>query len=409
MGPRAAAAAILTLVAGAASAAPACKAPDWAPKAPLGYELASCDHRIWAELPLSLADGEKTAGGERLRVTYERKDEANNLSAEAARVFYERQAAAGGAKLASNPGGYGAVFRKDAGGATVWELYDHGSGNEDVTGSFVLTTLTETRFPQIVAARPMPAEGLQAPGKPCSGPPWVAKSLPGFHVANCAYRDFDSVTFETPDASKTLAGRVLTVDYALDDGAEPLVAVLGTRNFATAAQSIGATRVGDPNDAYRAYATLKADKAEYWFLYQQSGGNEEENSAFQVTTVEIGGPPPKACTLEVYGVNFDFDRATLREDSTPVLDQVLALFQADPSYAAEVGGHTDNVGGAAYNLKLSGARAGSVRAWLVAHGVEAKRVTARGYGDNKPVASNANDEGRAKNRRVELKRAKCAG
>jgi OOP family OmpA-OmpF porin len=83
------------------------------------------------------------------------------------------------------------------------------------------------------------------------------------------------------------------------------------------------------------------------------------------------------------------------------------VFAAEPNFAAEVGGHTDNVGAADYNLKLSAARANAVRTWLVTHGIAQTRVTAKGYGDTNPLAPNTSDSNRAKNRRVELKRAQC--
>jgi outer membrane protein OmpA-like peptidoglycan-associated protein len=129
--------------------------------------------------------------------------------------------------------------------------------------------------------------------------------------------------------------------------------------------------------------------------------------ALKTAELKPGGPPPKECTIEVYGVNFDFDKAVLRPESEPVLQAVLKLFIATPSFSAEVGGHTDNVGKPDYNLKLSEARAAAVKAWLVAHGVAATRVTSRGYGDTHPLVENDNDENRAKNRRVELRRQNC--
>ena len=68
----------------------------------------------------------------------------------------------------------------------------------------------------------------------------------------------------------------------------------------------------------------------------------------------------------------------------------------------EVQGHTDNVGGDDYNQKLSQGRADAVKAWLVAHAIPAHRITTRGYGRQQPIATNDSDEGRAKNRRVEI-------
>ncbi len=120
-----------------------------------------------------------------------------------------------------------------------------------------------------------------------------------------------------------------------------------------------------------------------------------------------GSPPPTACAIEVYGVNFDFDKAVLRADSEPVLTQVLALFTRTPGFTAEVGGHTDNVGTPEYNLKLSDARAAAVKSWLLAHGVASSRVTSHGYGDTRPLLPNTTDENRFKNRRVELRTAAC--
>jgi len=127
----------------------------------------------------------------------------------------------------------------------------------------------------------------------------------------------------------------------------------------------------------------------------------------QTAELTASGPPPKACTIEVYGVNFDFNKSVLRPDSAPVLQAVQKLFAATPSFRAEVGGHTDNIGKPDYNLKLSEARAGAVKTWLTEHGVASDRVTSRGYGDTHPLVPNDTDANRFKNRRVELRRANC--
>jgi OmpA-OmpF porin, OOP family len=115
----------------------------------------------------------------------------------------------------------------------------------------------------------------------------------------------------------------------------------------------------------------------------------------------------RTCKAAVYGVNFDFGQSTLRPDSEPALNAILKLLAEHPDLAVELGGHTDNVGRRDHNLKLSDARVNAVRGWLVGKGVKAERVTAKGYADTQPADRNDTPEGRAKNRRVELKKARC--
>jgi len=104
----------------------------------------------------------------------------------------------------------------------------------------------------------------------------------------------------------------------------------------------------------------------------------------------------------IYGVHFDTGSSTLRPDSTAALQNVLALIDKMPGSKWIISGHTDNQGGAEMNQKLSRARAASVIAWLVTHGVDAKRLTPEGYGPARPIADNGTEAGRALNRRVEM-------
>lgn len=115
----------------------------------------------------------------------------------------------------------------------------------------------------------------------------------------------------------------------------------------------------------------------------------------------------KDCHVALYGVLFDFNKSTLQPASDGALQQVAALMAANPSLKIEIQGHTDNVGGDAYNQTLSEARAHSVMTWLIAHNVAATRMTAKGYGKTRPVADNNTDEGRTKNRRVEIADPSC--
>ena len=115
------------------------------------------------------------------------------------------------------------------------------------------------------------------------------------------------------------------------------------------------------------------------------------------------------CHLALTGVLFDFDKSSLKPESDAILRQVAALMAQDAALNLEIQGHTDNVGSDAYNQPLSEARAHSVVVWLNGHGVGPGRLTARGYGKTRPVASNATEEGRAQNRRVEIANPACKG
>ena len=109
---------------------------------------------------------------------------------------------------------------------------------------------------------------------------------------------------------------------------------------------------------------------------------------------------PQKLVLE--GVNFDFDKASLRQEDIGSLDNDVATLKSWGDVDIEVAGHTDSMGSDAYNMKLSQQRADAVRNFLISRGVAADRLTAKGYGESQPVADNATDEGRFKNRRVEL-------
>lgn len=106
--------------------------------------------------------------------------------------------------------------------------------------------------------------------------------------------------------------------------------------------------------------------------------------------------------LITHGINFDVNKATLRPESEGTLSQIVKLLKDNPGLKLEVGGHTDNTGDAAKNQALSQARAEAVKQALVAQGVDAARLTAKGYGAAKPIESNDTPEGKANNRRVEF-------
>lgn len=108
-------------------------------------------------------------------------------------------------------------------------------------------------------------------------------------------------------------------------------------------------------------------------------------------------------SLVLKNVHFAFNKATLTNDSQTVLDVVAKTIIASPGFKIEIGGYTDAIGSDAANQTLSEARANSVRSYLVGKGVDASVLSAKGYGEANPVASNDDETGRADNRRVEMR------
>jgi OOP family OmpA-OmpF porin len=118
------------------------------------------------------------------------------------------------------------------------------------------------------------------------------------------------------------------------------------------------------------------------------------------TTAPVFAEGKKSLVLE--GVNFENNSSKLTAESRTALDRVAASLVDWSDVNVEVDGHTDGRGADAFNMKLSQARAESVRDYLVSKGVAASRLAAKGFGETRPIADNKTDEGRAKNRRVEL-------
>lgn len=111
----------------------------------------------------------------------------------------------------------------------------------------------------------------------------------------------------------------------------------------------------------------------------------------------------KGMTFTLRGIYFDYDKATIKPESYPVLDEAAKILKENPSIRVEIQGHTDSDGSDAYNQKLSEARAAAVVNYFVmTHQIDPRRLVSRGYGESMPIASNATEAGKALNRRVEF-------
>jgi outer membrane protein OmpA-like peptidoglycan-associated protein len=182
----------------------------------------------------------------------------------------------------------------------------------------------------------------------------------------------------------------------------------GMGDFGRPLVSAGIGLRGPQSSWGRAHVELRE---EWWLGDNGIGGNDVANTQLLVgvswglrgeSRQRLFEKGKMSLTLE--GVNFMNDSAELTPGSKRVLNRVASSLKEWSEVDVEVEGHTDSVADDAYNMDLSQRRAESVRAYLIERGVSASRLSAKGYGETRPVASNETPEGRAKNRRVELRR-----
>lgn len=217
------------------------------------------------------------------------------------------------------------------------------------------------------------------------------------------------VTLPGSDEAQVVGTGMITKYYAPAPGLSTIAFV---QSYDAAFKKAGWTIIAESGGLHQSDAEVTAHYAKngrnIWAYLHFGGGDEYSIEVSDSGAAsDLSAQLAKTCHVALYGVLFDFNKATLKPESDATLQTVLAILQKQAALKVEVQGHTDNVGGDAYNQTLSEARAKSVMAWLTGHGIAANRLTFKGYGKTHPVASNDNDEGRAKNRRVEIANLGC--
>ena len=236
--------------------------------------------------------------------------------------------------------------------------------------------------------------------------------MQGYFITRCDQLEFGTRDFATSRTAKIhVEGRSSWYVYtpgAAAKNAGPLAVI---RNYANAVTAIGGTVVYD-NGRDKATLKLVKDGKEWWLTISAFGSVYYE--VFSVEKAEMvqevvadAAALSKGVAAEghiaVYGILFDTGKAEIKPESSGAIAEIAKLLVENPSLKLHVVGHTDNQGKVAANMSLSQARAKAVMNVLVKkHGVSLSRLGAYGVGPYAPVASNRNDEGRAKNRRVEL-------
>jgi OmpA-OmpF porin, OOP family len=245
--------------------------------------------------------------------------------------------------------------------------------------------------------------------------PPLFNRMPGFHIYRYDEIEFDRFEFPVgPKKTQVVEGRHYFVIYYANDGIRQPSGLQVARNYTNAVKAIGGQEIYSYEDGGYQCVTLKATKggAESWaYISAASNGMYEihvvEKQAMNQDVVADAKSLAKSIKdsgkAAIYGIYFDTGKADIKPESEASLKEIVKLLQTDPKLKLYIVGHTDNVGGLDSNMKLAKDRAEAVlKALTGKYGIAAARLQSFGVGPLAPVASNQTEEGRAKNRRVEL-------
>jgi OmpA-OmpF porin, OOP family len=235
---------------------------------------------------------------------------------------------------------------------------------------------------------------------------------PGYHIDSYAHKKFDAFTYELKNSKEAIEGEYYYLSYYVKKDVEAASELEIIRNYENAIRKAGGTVLYTYGKSYTIGKIIK-DGKEIWVRARpwNDGRGIELNiierqpmeQTVQANAASWFSDISSTGHAAVYGVYFDTDKADIKPESEPALGEMAKLLKNNPTLKVLIVGHTDNTGTFEHNMKLSQDRAASVVNALVSkHGIVTTRMKGVGAGSIAPVASNKTEEGRAKNRRVEL-------
>lgn len=246
--------------------------------------------------------------------------------------------------------------------------------------------------------------------------PWFS-GMPNFIIYDAEDSEFDSYNFFNGKNCNTVEGKIFKRHYTLKEDVQKSSNIQILRNYANAVRNMGGSVIfeGEPQDAEcaenngRQMMTGKVIKEgnEMWIEVVATGDDYYLTVALKelmkqdVTATNMFEVLNREGRIALY-INFDTGKSIIRDESKPIIEQIVQMLKTNTSLKLSVEGHTDNAGNPTSNKTLSEERAKSVVTAIVSQGIAVDRLNSLGFGQDKPVGDNNTDEGRARNRRVEL-------
>ena len=254
----------------------------------------------------------------------------------------------------------------------------------------------------------------------CKDHPFFTR-MPGFFISGCSgnYNEYELVVGN--DKKQTVEGSIITNSYYIKNGVEMLPSPFQImKNYENAVLANGGERIylsSKYDDAGFIGGTFKMmkDGNTYWMTIYNFNGGATEASGYRISVIEVEGMKQEITANEMFEkvnagtsvalyINFDTGKSTISSESQTLVEELYKMVNANPSLKIMVEGHTDNVGNQGSNQTLSEQRAASVKQALVSKGIAPERISTKGFGQDKPISDNTTEEGKAKNRRVEIKK-----
>ena len=238
--------------------------------------------------------------------------------------------------------------------------------------------------------------------------PLFPKRMPGYSISNYQQQAFSSYSFRTRPP-QAVEGKYTKIHYYLRDLQQQPGGLAIRRNYENAIQSIGGEVVYSDDNV--SVMKVTRDGVEVWAEVQAStkvAGRiyflhvVERTAMAQVITADAMAAALDKDGFVALDVHFATGKAEILPESRPLIGEIVTMLSKRGSLRVRIEGHTDNTGSPAANRTLSEARARSVAEALAAAGVKRDRLEPAGFGQDRPVADNRTEEGRAKNRRVEI-------
>ncbi|MBN1905124.1 MAG: OmpA family protein [Deltaproteobacteria bacterium] len=236
--------------------------------------------------------------------------------------------------------------------------------------------------------------------------------MPDFYISGYKYNDYDSHKFIDQDKKQVVVeGSKYYIEYKLNKGATEPGELKIRRNIQDALKKIGGKVIFDDNFNKCSTIVVEKDGSETWIdvrsynpMYRLTTITKKVMEQEVVATAEVMGNDINSTGhVSIYGIYFDTGKADIKPESDAAIAEIAKLLQNNPSLKVYVVGHTDSDGSFDLNMKLSRDRAEAVTRTLISkHGIASDRLKSHGVSSLAPVASNDTEEGKQKNRRVEL-------